>query len=641
MVERVLGEGGMGLVVAAVHRELGHRVAIKTLLPGASRSDDVAARFQREARAAAALSSEHAARVTDVGTFEDGMPFMVMEFLEGEDLERRLARGGALPLVEGVRFFAQSCVGLGDAHTIGIVHRDVKPSNVFLARKPSGRVVVKVLDFGIAKAIEVEVGPSLTRTSNTMGSPRYMSPEQLANARDVDARTDVWSLGATFYEALTGRPAFDAESLALLHVRVMTGDPTPARELRDAIPPALEAVLARCLAKDPSLRYPSMRALQEDLERVEVALAGGQTQPTSYPDLAPPPSSATREAQVFARTVNAGEPAAPAIAVPLAREGRTAPLPRADDVASLPVPVDRADGDAIRASDASSFLPDLAAHPAARPAPRPDATDAGRRGADVRAIATAGASRAHPLALLAAAALLGALGVVTWRASGRASAGAHAAAKAEGAPWYDEILRRVSTLERLVTGGRGGAPAPAGGGATSGADTATGAGDPFEEAAAIAVRGASDAVCGRPLIVASATLFAPSEAALLTGGTLELQRIAPLLARYPERGFVVLARVPIGDAAAASRLSLARANAVVAWLRLNASLARTRLVAVGAASRPGIVDDPSAPGGVTSDDRVEIGMACGVEPAPEEARGPAPGRPPKPAKPARAPKGAP
>jgi serine/threonine-protein kinase len=654
VVERILGEGGMGMVVAATHQSLGHRVAIKTMLPQAAAHPDMLERFEREARAAAGLSSEHAARVTDVGHFDDGMPYMVMEFLEGEDLEHCIARQKPLPIADALRYYIQSCIGLHDAHTAGIVHRDVKPSNIFLAKRQSGRVVVKILDFGIAKGAVSVTDPSLTRTSNTMGSPRYMSPEQLANAKSVDARTDVWSLGATFYEALTGRPAFDAESLALLHVRIMTAEPTPARRLREAIPLELDAVLARCLAKDPSMRYPSMRGLQEDLERIELALAGVHTQPTSYPDLAPPPSSATGQASVFARTVHAGEPAdlgdrtAVTPVAPLETFERSQPaIPaRTTDVgAGSSAPLNRTDDDAGGEPAPRAPVPAIAAPPPARTAHAPGAPNVDRRGADSTVIGATRPSRTRPAAAVVAAALLGGVGLFAFRALGTAREGASVETKAEGATWYDELVRRVTSLERIVTGRRSddadrahlGAAASEG----NAADPARASGDPFEEAASIAVRGASDTVCGRPLRLASATLFAPGEAALLTAGTLELQRIVPLLARYADRGFVVSARMPLDDLGASAKLSLARANAVVAWLRLNTSLERTRFVVAGAEAHPRLVDDPSSPGAVTSDDRVEIGMACGLEPSATAPPGPGSGKGPRTAKPPRSPKRAP
>jgi serine/threonine protein kinase len=276
-VERVLGEGGMGVVVAATHLELGHKVAIKLMLPQASEHAEMLARFEREARAAAGLSSEHAARVTDVGRLENGMPFMVMEFLEGEDLGQRIARERQLSIAEVVRLFTQACMGLHDAHANGIVHRDVKPANLFLATRTSGRVVLKVLDFGIAKAEPSTTNPSLTRTTAVLGSPQYMSPEQLSSTKTVDARTDIWSLGAAFYEALTGVAAFPSQTLAELHVKILMEPPVAPRALRPEVPADLEGVLLKCLAKAPDERYASMADVQRDLEIIAVRFSVGGT----------------------------------------------------------------------------------------------------------------------------------------------------------------------------------------------------------------------------------------------------------------------------------------------------------------------------------------------------------------------------
>ncbi len=321
LVERVLGEGGMGLVVAATHVELGHRVAIKMMQPGVASDVEMAARFEREARAAAGISSEHAARVTDVGRFEDGTPYMVMEFLEGEDLDERIARKKPIPIVEVVRLFIQATMGLGDAHSHGIVHRDVKPANLFLAQRSSGRVVLKVLDFGIAKAVMSSTNPALTRTTATIGSPQYMSPEQLTDTKNVDHRADVWSLGATMYEALTGVPAFGADTLAALHIMIVTASPAPLRTLRADVPPALASIIFRCLEKRPDQRYASMSALQADLERLELTFSaqralsspefGGAVTVAAYPGADPPALPSVRPAPAAPITYTQNGPTAP------------------------------------------------------------------------------------------------------------------------------------------------------------------------------------------------------------------------------------------------------------------------------------------------------------------------------------------
>jgi eukaryotic-like serine/threonine-protein kinase len=273
VIERILGQGGMGLVVAARHVELGQRVAIKMLLASEHPDREILRRFERESRSVAELSSEHVARVTDIGTFEDGSPFMVMEYLEGEDLSARIERAGPLPVGDVLRMFIQACIGLGDAHEHGIVHRDIKPSNLFLSARRGGRVVLKVLDFGIAKATLMASDHQLTRTSAMMGSPQYMSPEQLRDTKNVDARTDVWSLGATMYEALTGSPAFPADTLAELHVKILTEEPAPTCRLRPEVPSELDAIVLRCLRKQPEERFASMDQLQHVLEGAEHSLA--------------------------------------------------------------------------------------------------------------------------------------------------------------------------------------------------------------------------------------------------------------------------------------------------------------------------------------------------------------------------------
>jgi serine/threonine-protein kinase len=204
----VLGEGGMGLVVAARHRELGHRVAVKCLHASALGNEGAVVRFEREARAAAALTSEYVARVIDVERLEDGSPYMVMELLEGEDLHTMLRREGALSIVDTIRFASHAADGLAEAHAVGIVHRDVKPSNLFVTRRKKGGPVVKVLDFGIAKNVADSTDRGLTATQALLGSPQYMSPEQVRGGA-IDGRTDVYTLGALAYELLAGVPPFE------------------------------------------------------------------------------------------------------------------------------------------------------------------------------------------------------------------------------------------------------------------------------------------------------------------------------------------------------------------------------------------------------------------------------------------------
>jgi serine/threonine-protein kinase len=264
-VERVIGAGGMGAVVAATHVELEQQVAIKFLLPGSAAKPVIVARFEREARAAVRLRSEHVGHVIDVGKLPGGEPFIVMEYLEGQDLGALIERRGRLEVAVAVDYVLQACVALAEAHSLGIVHRDIKPANLFLTRRVGGRELVKVLDFGISKMPEEGVS-DLTGTGEVMGSPHYMSPEQLHGARDVDGRTDIWSMGAVLYKLLTGEVPFDGENMAQLCARILIDPPAPLRSLRDDVPSALEAVVLRCLNKRVEERYPSVAELARDLD---------------------------------------------------------------------------------------------------------------------------------------------------------------------------------------------------------------------------------------------------------------------------------------------------------------------------------------------------------------------------------------
>jgi serine/threonine-protein kinase len=262
-VQRVLGTGGMGVIVAAFHLQLEQEVALKFLLADAAKQPEVVARFAREARAAAKIQSEHVARVLDVGTLETGAPYMVMEYLEGEDLDGVLKREGRLALVDTVSWMLQACEAIAEAHAMGIIHRDLKPANLFLAERSDGSRSVKVLDFGISKvSMEGQVADaSLTRTSAVMGSPMYMSPEQLRSSRDVDARADIWALGITLYELICGKGPFSSGTVPEVCAAILKEAPQPPRELRDDLPPGLEAVILRCLEKDVAKRYANVAEL--------------------------------------------------------------------------------------------------------------------------------------------------------------------------------------------------------------------------------------------------------------------------------------------------------------------------------------------------------------------------------------------
>jgi tRNA A-37 threonylcarbamoyl transferase component Bud32 len=260
-VERVLGAGGMGLVVAAEHVHLKQRVAIKFLLPAASSGESME-RFLREAQAAARIRSEHVAGVLDVGTLDSGAPYMVMEFLEGRDLAQLLDGRGSLPAVEAIEYMLEACEGVAEAHAVGIVHRDLKPSNLFLCDRGGGRTVVKVLDFGISKSVSrpglTRSDLTLTKTAAVMGSPLYMSPEQMMSAKDVDARTDIWSLGVSLFELITGKRPFEGESLTELVANVLQRPPLTMGQVIPDVPPAFDAALGGALEKEREKRYPSV-----------------------------------------------------------------------------------------------------------------------------------------------------------------------------------------------------------------------------------------------------------------------------------------------------------------------------------------------------------------------------------------------
>ncbi len=260
-MEGVLGEGGMGRVYLARHLELGGRVALKVLrkdrLPRVSGERDAAReRLRREARAVSRIRGEHVARVMDAGVSAEHGPFFVMEHVEGKSLQALLSADGPLPETRAVRYVLEVALALAEAHALGIVHRDLKPSNLFLTTRPDGTELVKVLDFGIAKADAL--AGTLTDTASLLGSPKYMSPEQIREARSVDARSDVWSLGVVLYELLTGRLPFEAYTATGVLSRIVTDDPTPMAEVFAGVTPDLEAVVLKMLAKAPDDRLASV-----------------------------------------------------------------------------------------------------------------------------------------------------------------------------------------------------------------------------------------------------------------------------------------------------------------------------------------------------------------------------------------------
>jgi hypothetical protein len=264
-VERVLGIGGMGVVVLATHLQLEQRVAIKFMLQAGLRNAPLVERFAREARAAVRLKSVHVARVLDVGLLDSGAPYMVMEYLEGSDLGSVLETRGALPIDMAVDCVLQACDAVAEAHSLGIVHRDLKPRNLFLTQRNDGRALVKVLDFGISKH-KSTTDLSLTRTTEIIGSPNYMSPEQFRSAKAADERSDIWALGVILYELLTGQVPFVADSVTQLTAMVLTEPPRPLQALRTNVPADLVRAVETCMQKDPAARFQSVAQLASALE---------------------------------------------------------------------------------------------------------------------------------------------------------------------------------------------------------------------------------------------------------------------------------------------------------------------------------------------------------------------------------------
>jgi hypothetical protein len=267
-IESVLGAGGMGVVLCARHVQLGQRVAIKFMRGEAASDQSAVSRFLREARSAVALSSEHVAKVLDVGTLATGEPYMVMEYLAGVDLGKVLRTSGPLSIEEAIDTVLQACEAIAEAHVLGIVHRDLKPSNLFRTTRRDGSHLIKVLDFGISKTIAFNTpgsGESLTASGLLMGSPGYMSPEQLRSAKAVDARSDIWSLGVILYELLTAEAPFTGETMGETFARILSETAPPIRRRRPDVPEGLAAVVSRCLERDVEKRVQTVGQLAAQL----------------------------------------------------------------------------------------------------------------------------------------------------------------------------------------------------------------------------------------------------------------------------------------------------------------------------------------------------------------------------------------
>ncbi|NUO51335.1 MAG: serine/threonine protein kinase [Polyangiaceae bacterium] len=284
-IVREIGSGGMGVVYEAVHDRLGHRLALKVLSGDLARSPDLAIRLEREAKTLARLESPHIARVVDVDVAGDGLPFMAMELLVGSDLDDEIVKRQAIPWREAAGYVLQACEAMKAAHAHGIVHRDLKPANLFL-HETGGARVVKVLDFGISKLTAAQdVG--LTLTQSPIGTPLYMSPEQMTRPKDVDVRTDVWALGVVLYELVTGVVPFEAETPQAVAILIATKEPEPMSSIVRDVPPALEAVVRRALQKTAADRFQTVAelaaAINAALRGSEASIPLGATVPPATP----------------------------------------------------------------------------------------------------------------------------------------------------------------------------------------------------------------------------------------------------------------------------------------------------------------------------------------------------------------------
>jgi len=297
----VIGVGGFGVVAAATHLELRQSVAIKMMKDEFVGDTEIIERFLREARAVAVLRTDHVCRVLDVARTDNGTPYIVMDLLDGSDVAAML-RTEPLPVATAVDFVVQACVALADAHPRGIVHRDLKPPNLFVTRRADGSPLVKLLDFGVAKAAD-EL--RLTHSMTMLGSPQYMSPEQLTTPRDVDARTDIWSLGVTLYQMISGRLPFPSAQIGELAVMITSQAPAPID-----VAPGLRAVLMCCLEKERSARFVDVAALAASLAPFGASTTqayAALVRSTSAP-LAPPHAA---EAGSLAGSMATSSPAAP------------------------------------------------------------------------------------------------------------------------------------------------------------------------------------------------------------------------------------------------------------------------------------------------------------------------------------------
>jgi serine/threonine-protein kinase len=351
-IERILGQGGMGVVAVATHLQLDQLVALKVVHDPMVGDAEVVERFMREARASARLRSEHVCRVSDVGQLDGGAPYIVMELLEGSDLQGVIA-SGTLPVETAVDYVLQACVAIAEAHALGIVHRDLKPANLFLTRRLDGTPLIKVLDFGIAKATSAS-DFKITRTSTIMGSPGYMSPEQLRSARDADNRSDIWALGVILYELVSGRLPFLGNSVTELAVKVVIDPPEPLAI--DA--PQFARIVYRCLEKTADDRYPTVAALAADLAPLGSEAAGRSAALVATVSRERPVVGAAPSAAPVPRVATTQHTGAPRSSETPAPRSSETPAPRSSET-----PTPRSQGRATTLETAASQSASAAIHP--------------------------------------------------------------------------------------------------------------------------------------------------------------------------------------------------------------------------------------------------------------------------------------
>ncbi|MCL2447688.1 MAG: protein kinase [Polyangiaceae bacterium] len=330
-VEAQRGAGGLAVVLSAIQIGLDRRVAIKFLLPHWASHPEVVERFLREGRAATRIKSEHVVHVIDVGRLDDGAPFLVLEYLEGNDLGEVLRQWGPLPVSTAVDWVLQAMEAIAEAHAHGIVHRDLKPANLFLTQRSDGTASIKVIDFGLSKIADSQArldADKLTRPTDVMGSPHYMAPEQLRATCEADSRTDIWALGVVLHELIAGRPPFQASTLAELCAAVLTQPPQHISAARAGVPPAVEEAILRTLEKDPAARFAGVAELAQAIapygsaaarascERIERVVglsprAGDVSSVPPVPPVPPPPADVPAERPFIPPEVPRGRPEPP------------------------------------------------------------------------------------------------------------------------------------------------------------------------------------------------------------------------------------------------------------------------------------------------------------------------------------------